>query len=158
MSKKKIVLIAGVILVVALLFIFGGKEEKKTEEKQPVKVEEKKPENKEVEKPVKKELTFQEKREEKISLKGSEIFRKYNCDRCHSVTGIKVGPPLEEIASAYKGRKDELIAFLRGERPAKLGEKMGESAHLMNLQLAAIKELSDEELSELADYILSFAK
>ncbi len=157
MNKKKIGLFVGIVFIVLILIYMniGGKKEEVSIEEKP-KVEEKaetKPSQ-----PVKKELTYQEKREEKISLKGSEIFKKYNCGRCHSATGVRVGPPLEEIALAYKGKKDELIAFLKGERPAKLAENVGESSHLMNIQLAALKELTDKELSELADYILSFAK
>ncbi len=148
-----------VVIAISSAFLFSCGEKKEEEKaKEETKKEVKK------EQVEKKELTakeqgekFQAKREEKISLDGSELFKKYHCDRCHSATGVKVGPPLVEIANAYKGKKDELIKFLKGEAPPKLAKEVGQAAHLMNLQLMATKELSDKELGALADYILSFA-
>ncbi len=166
-----------IALVSSIFFISCGKEEKKEENVEELKKQveklqekikeaeqreaqksEKKEEKPQPQTPTEKELTYQEKRDVKISLKGSELFKKYNCDRCHMVTGLKVGPPLSEIAAAYKGKKEELVKFLKGEAPPKLATEAGQAAHLMNLQLAATKNLSEEELSALADYIISFAE
>ncbi len=163
------------VLTIGLALISCGKEEKKEEDVEQLKQQikelqekvkqaeqkekkEKLSETKETKEKKSAELTYQEKRDVKISLKGSELFKKYNCDRCHMVSGLKVGPPLKEIAQAYKGKKEELIKFLKGEAPPKLAKEAGQAAHLMNLQLSATKHLSDEELSALADYIISFAQ
>ncbi|NPA51873.1 MAG: c-type cytochrome [Aquificae bacterium] len=171
----KTIRLFSITVLSAALLISCGKEEKKEKDVEEMKkqvkelqekikeAEENENTNSKIEKEEEKEtsqkeLSYQEKRDEKISLKGSELFEKYNCDRCHMVTGLKVGPPLAEIAQAYKGKKEELIKFLKGEAPPKLATEAGQAAHLMNLQLAATKDLTEEELSALADYILSFAE
>jgi cytochrome c len=128
------------ILVVgsSIFFSCGKKEEKKAETPPP------KEEVKQVEKQV-----------ESKFLTGKELFRKYNCQSCHSVEGVKVAPPLKEIARVYKGKKDELVAFLQGKRPNKLN--MGDTAHLMHLQVKTTMKLPKEQLEKIADYILQFA-
>ena len=129
------------ILVLSFAVLYScGKKEGQTEEKQPVKEE-----VKQIEKQV-----------EKKFLTGKELFRKLNCQTCHAVEGIKVGPPLKEIARVYKGQKNELIAFLQGKRPNRIN--MGETAHIMHLQLKTTMKLPPEEVKALAGYILKFAE
>ncbi len=134
--KSLVVILAGA----SILFSCGKKEEKKVEETKP------KEEN----------VAQIEKEVEKKVLTGKELFRKLNCQTCHSVEGVKVGPPLKEIARVYKGHKDELIAFLQGKRPNKI--EMGETAHIMHLQVKTTMQLPKDQLELLADYILKFAQ
>ena len=138
---KKIMSLAVLILGASVLFSCGKKEEKKTEE---------------TKESPKKEVTQIEKKVEEKVLTGKELFRKMNCQTCHSVERVKVGPPLKEIARVYKGHKDELIAFLQGKRPNKID--MGETAHIMHLQVKTTMQMPKEQLEKLADYILKFAE
>ncbi len=126
------------IIGTSILFSCGKKEEQQKEEK------------------AKEEVTKIEKQVEEKVLTGKELFTKLNCQTCHSVEGVKVGPPLKEIANVYKGKKDELIAFLQGKRPNKID--MGETAHIMHLQVKTTMQLPREQLEKLADYILKFAE
>ncbi len=84
---------------------------------------------------------------------GAAIFKAKGCASCHQPNADTVGPALKKMAQAYSGKKDQLIKFLKGQAdpivdPAKFA--------IMKPQLTLIKNLSDEELSALADYILSF--
>ncbi len=136
----KLMPLAVLIIGTSILFSCGKKEEQKTEET----------------KSPKEEVTQIEKQVEEKVLTGKELFRKMNCQTCHSVEGVKVGPPLKEIARVYKGKKDELIAFLQGKRPGKID--MGETAHIMHLQVKTTMQMPKEQLEKLADYILQFAE
>ncbi len=135
---SKLIPLAVFIVGTSILFSCGKKEEKKAEET------------------PKQEVAQIEKKVEKTIINGKELFRKLNCQTCHSVEGVKVGPPLKEIARVYKGHKDELIAFLQGRRPNKI--QMGETAHIMHLQVKTTMQLPKEQLEKLADYILKFAE
>ena len=90
------------------------------------------------------------KKEEK-KADGQAIFQSKGCAACHQAAVDTVGPSLKKIAQAYAGKKDQLIAFLKGKHeaivdPAKFG--------IMQPQLNTTKVLSDEELNALADFIL----
>ncbi len=83
---------------------------------------------------------------------GQAIFQSKGCAACHNPNVDTVGPSLKKIASAYKGKKDELIKFLKGQGkphvdPAKFA--------IMRPQLNATKALSDKDLEALADFILN---
>ncbi len=95
--------------------------------------------------------------EELASIKdGKTLFTKLNCITCHGVEGVKTGPPLEEIAKAYKNDKEGLIRFLRGEAKPRIVQ--GSQAQLMHLQVRVTKKLPQDQLEALANYILKFAK
>ncbi len=84
---------------------------------------------------------------------GEEIFKSKGCVFCHkqkSTSGTI--PSLFELSKAYKGEKDQLIRYFRGEahpivRP--------ERAVTMKRQIEKTKALSDSERGDLADFILS---
>jgi len=83
---------------------------------------------------------------------GEELFKAKGCSACHNPAADTVGPSLKKIAKAYAGKKDQLIKFLKGKAkpivdPAKFP--------MMQPQLNTTKTMSDKELNELADYILS---
>jgi cytochrome c len=83
---------------------------------------------------------------------GQQIFQSKGCAACHQQSVDTVGPSLKKIASAYAGKKADLIKFLKGQGKAIVDPA---KAAMMQPQLNATKTLSDKELEALADYILS---
>jgi len=83
---------------------------------------------------------------------GQSIFQSKGCTACHQAAADTVGPALKKIASAYAGKKDELIKFFSGEGKPKVDPA---KFAVMQPQIATLKALSDEEKSALADFILS---
>ena len=83
---------------------------------------------------------------------GQAIFQQKGCGGCHQPAVDTVGPSLKKIAQAYAGKKNELIAFLKGQGKAIVDPA---KAPMMMPQLNTTKQLSDKELEALADFILS---
>ena len=83
---------------------------------------------------------------------GKAIFQSKGCSSCHNPDVETVGPSLKKIAAAYKGKEEELIKFLKGH-----GKAIVEPSKfpIMMSQLNVTKQLSDEELKALAEFILS---
>jgi cytochrome c len=86
-----------------------------------------------------------------MAADGEALFKSKGCAACHNPTVDTVGPSLKKIAAAYKGKKADLIKFLKGEGkaivdPAKAG--------IMTPQLNTTKAMSDKELEAIADYML----
>ncbi|NPB06284.1 MAG: c-type cytochrome [Aquificae bacterium] len=84
--------------------------------------------------------------------KGKKIFQQKGCNSCHQPEMETVGPSLKKIAQAY-GSVEELVKYLKGEAEPKVDPA---KANIMNPQLAQLKDLSEEDLKALAEYILSF--
>jgi len=87
-----------------------------------------------------------------MAADGEAIFKSKGCAACHQPTADTVGPSLKKMAQAYKGKEDHLIKFLKGEAdpivdPAKFG--------IMKPQLSKTKNLSDEELKALAEFMMN---
>ncbi|NPA32450.1 MAG: c-type cytochrome, partial [Aquificae bacterium] len=74
------------------------------------------------------------------------------CGSCHQPTADTVGPSLKKIAQAYNS-VDELVKYLKGELQPKVWP---DKASIMNPQLMQLKGLSEQELKDLAAYILSY--
>ncbi len=87
-----------------------------------------------------------------MAADGKAIFQSKGCSSCHNPTVETVGPPLKKIAEAYKGKEEDLIKFLKGH-----GKAIVEPSKfpIMMSQLNVTKQLSDEELKALAEFILS---
>lgn len=103
-----------------------------------------------VEEEVKEETREVTAESEKTS--GEELFTSNACQACHQANAMLVGPSLKDIATAYDGNKDAIIAFLKEEaEPIVEPEK----ADQMKPQLATTKAMSDEQLNVLVDYIIS---
>jgi cytochrome c len=90
--------------------------------------------------------------------KGEKIYKKKGCSSCHHPTKDQLasgmGPSYQMVAAAYKkdGGKDALVTFLKGKgKPIVAPKKFS----TMKGQLRNTKRLSDEERSDLADFILS---
>lgn len=83
---------------------------------------------------------------------GGSIFTSKGCANCHKPAADTVGPSLKKIAQAYKGKKGDLVKFLKGE-----GKPHVDPAKFMMMkpQLNQLKGLSQADLEALADFILS---
>jgi cytochrome c len=63
-----------------------------------------------------------------------------------------VNPSLTEISTAYQGKEEQLIKYLKGESEAIVRP---EKANLMKRHIEKTKRLSGADLKSLAGYILS---
>ncbi len=87
------------------------------------------------------------------NISGEDIFKSKGCTVCHHPEIDTTGPALKKISKFYKGKREKLIQFLKGE-----GDPIVDPAKftIMKPQINITKSLSDEELNALVDYILSF--
>lgn len=83
---------------------------------------------------------------------GAAIFKSKGCASCHQPTADTVGPSLKKIAQAYAGKEGELVKFLKGEAPAIVDPA---KAAIMKAQLTMVKNLPEDQLKALADFMLS---
>ncbi|WP_461829863.1 c-type cytochrome [Aquifex sp.] len=171
--KIKYLLLSGLMLgLVACEQAPKQEEAPKQEQKQEQKVEQKaeqKTEQKaqEVKQEAKKEEAKQEAQKQEAQKqvaqasggalgnpdKGKAIFNAKGCGACHQPTAESVGPSLKRIAQAYAGKEDQLVKFLKGEAPAIVDPA---KFAIMKPQLGQIKDLSDQELRDLAAYMMSY--
>jgi len=88
------------------------------------------------------------------SESGKVIFEKRGCGACHDRTKDQtidgLGPSLNQIAEAYKGRKGDFSKFLKCESTP-LVDKARFS--IMHEQVVKVKDLSDSELKALEKFI-----
>ncbi len=89
------------------------------------------------------------------SEQGLELFKSRGCASCHQPSVEAFGPSLKKIAKAYKGKREDLIRYLRGEAPPIVDPSR---AGIMEAQLTMVKDLEEEQLLALVDFILSFEK
>lgn len=87
-----------------------------------------------------------------LADEGENIFKSQGCVKCHKKESTsKVRPSLIEIATAYKGKEEQLIKHLQGEAEAIVRPK---KANLMKRYIEKTKKLSDADRKALADYLL----
>jgi cytochrome c len=84
---------------------------------------------------------------------GEEIFKSKGCIFCHKL-GRSSGtiPSLPELAKAYKGKKEQLIRYFKGEAPPIVNP---ERSGTMKRQIMKTKAMSDSERTALVDFMLS---
>ncbi|RUM29698.1 MAG: cytochrome C [Aquifex sp.] len=82
---------------------------------------------------------------------GKKIFQGKGCNSCHQPAADTVGPALKKIAQAYSSA-GELVKFLKGEAKPKVDPA---KFAIMKPQLMQLKGLSEQELKDLAAFILS---
>lgn len=85
---------------------------------------------------------------------GQEIFDgKGNCFSCHKPDQKIIGPSIQEIVKIYKEKNGNIVEFLKGN-----GEPLVDPSQyeVMKTNFAITKNLSDEELKGLEDYMYSF--
>ena len=87
---------------------------------------------------------------------GKEIVEgRGNCSACHQLATQTTGPSIQTIATAYKGKKGDLVAFLKEEKEPIVDPSQYE---LMKSNFALTEEMSDEELAAIEAYFYSHAK
>ena len=85
--------------------------------------------------------------------RGEVIFKSKGCIFCHKQKGnTGTIPSLPELAKAYKGKKERLIQYLKGEAQPIINPKRAVS---MKRQLEKTKAMADSDRSALADFILN---
>lgn len=83
---------------------------------------------------------------------GEAIFKSQGCKSCHKKESTsKVNPSLTEIATAYQGKEEQLIKYLKGDTEAIVRP---EKSNLMKRQIEKTKKLSEADLKALTDYLL----
>jgi cytochrome c len=85
---------------------------------------------------------------------GQEIFDgKGNCFSCHKPDQKIIGPSIQEIAKIYKEKNGSIVDFLK----EKADPIVDPSQYaVMKTNFAITKNLSDEELKGLEEYMYSF--
>lgn len=85
---------------------------------------------------------------------GKTLFEgKGTCVACHNPDTKIIGPSIIEIASIYKEKKGDLVAFLKGK-----GEPIVDPSQyeIMKANFTITKKMTDEELESIKLYINSF--
>jgi cytochrome c len=101
---------------------------------------------KDIKTPVKEKTT--------VKLDGKKIFNDNGCTACHQEQKKIIGPAVVTISESYKGKQEELIGFLKGENKAIVVQDAGQIA-MMQANISLTKNMSEETLEALSDYILS---
>ncbi|OYQ38311.1 cytochrome C552 [Flavobacterium cyanobacteriorum] len=85
---------------------------------------------------------------------GQEIFDgKGNCFSCHKPDQKIIGPSIQEIAKIYKEKNGSIVDFLKEKAKPIVDPSQYE---VMKTNFAITKNLTDEELKGLEDYMYSF--
>ncbi|MCZ8329718.1 MAG: c-type cytochrome [Flavobacterium sp.] len=94
--------------------------------------------------------------ETSVTVSGEELFSgKGTCTACHLPDQKVIGPSITEIAKIYKEKNASIVSFLKEEAEPIVDPSQYE---VMKANFAITKQMSDEELKALEDYMLSFAK
>jgi cytochrome c len=89
-----------------------------------------------------------------IASAGQKLYSDKGCLVCHQLNTKQVGPSVKDIAAAYSGNKEGLIAFLKGEGKPIVNSDPAQVA-IMHTQIAITKALPADELDAIVNYILS---
>jgi cytochrome c551/c552 len=85
---------------------------------------------------------------------GSQLVEERGCGACHDRTEdqtlYRLGPSWEQIAEAYKGREEDMEAFLKGGCDPIVDEARFE---IMHGEIVKMKGLSDSQIRDLRKYI-----
>jgi cytochrome c len=91
-----------------------------------------------------------------VAVSGEELFSgKGTCTACHLPDQKVIGPSIAEIAKIYKEKNGSIVAFLKEEAEPIVDPSQYET---MKTNFAITKQMSEEELKALEDYIYTFSK
>jgi cytochrome c len=91
-----------------------------------------------------------------LKVSGQELFEgKGTCTACHLPDQKVIGPSIAEIAKIYKEKKGSIVSFLKEESEPIVDPSQYE---VMKANFAITKQMSNEELKALEEYIYSFSK
>lgn len=95
--------------------------------------------------------------EEKLVQDGKALFEsnKAACFSCHVPDKKIVGPSIKDIATAYKEKNGNMVAFLRKKADPIVDPSQ---YNVMETNFAILKTMSDEEIKSLEAYIMSTIK
>ena len=83
---------------------------------------------------------------------GESVFKSLKCNICHKTDTGKAYPSLKEIAGAYNGNSEELEKYLKGDAEPIVNQ---EKSKTMEKYIEKAKALSDDEMKDLVEFILS---
>ncbi len=90
-----------------------------------------------------------------INTDGHELINQKGCTLCHHPEKEIVGPSFKQVAEAYKGNKEKLLAFFNGETESIVNP---EEFQYMKPVLNQLKKMKPEEREAIAEYIISLTK
>ena len=94
--------------------------------------------------------------ETSVTVSGEELFSgKGTCTACHLPDQKVIGPSITEIAKIYKEKNASIVSFLKEEAEPIVDPSQYE---VMKTNFTITKQMSDEELKALEEYMLSFLK
>ena len=86
------------------------------------------------------------------NTQGKGIFELKGCAICHQKDVDTIGPSLKTIATQYLGKERDLITYLQGQGTPIVDPAR---ASVMNPQLIKIRSLFEDDMTALAEYIVS---
>ncbi len=84
--------------------------------------------------------------------RGEKLFKDNGCVVCHQLDTKVVGPPMKEIATAYKDNGKGLNEFLKGNAKSIIDPAQHA---VMEPQIVITKAMSEEDRMAIVDYLLS---
>lgn len=89
-------------------------------------------------------------------VNGKTLFEgEGNCIACHQPDQKIIGPSIHEIAKTYIEKNASIVSFLREESEPIIDPSQYD---IMKANFAITKEMSDEQLKAIENYIFSFSK
>ncbi|VAV82825.1 hypothetical protein MNBD_BACTEROID02-825, partial [hydrothermal vent metagenome] len=92
--------------------------------------------------------------EDSLLAKGEKLFNEKTCVSCHNLDAKIVGPSIKNIASVYKEKNGDLMQFFKGKSNPIVETDPGQIAIMKANLDGFIKDLSDDQLKALENYIL----
>lgn len=107
-------------------------------------------------KPATKETISDSKKSSNSKLEeGKKLFEgKGTCVACHNPETKVIGPSIKEIADLYRSSNSSIVSFLKEESDPIVDPSQYE---IMKTNLSITKQMTDEELKALEEYMLSYA-
>jgi cytochrome c len=84
--------------------------------------------------------------------KGEKLFKDKGCVVCHQLNTKLIGPSLVDVAKAYKGKKDQLNSFLKGDSKSIIDPAQHA---IMEPQILITKAMSEADRMAIVEYLLS---
>lgn len=84
--------------------------------------------------------------------KGEKLFKDKGCVVCHQLNTKLIGPSLVDVAKAYKGKRDQLNSFLKGDSKSIIDPAQHA---IMEPQILITKAMSEADRMAIVEYLLS---
>lgn len=90
-----------------------------------------------------------------LIAKGEKLFKDKTCFTCHLPDTKAIGPSIKEINKIYADKNADIIAFLKDELEPIVDTDPGQVAVMKANLDGFVKDLKEEELNALKEYMLS---